>query len=124
MKKILALFLALLTVTVSAQIYNVTPSQIINVLTLTGTIVAGGTTAPQTINKPLSRINLAAVDASKVLTNSLITASSVILTSIQTADATCTFVKSAVPAAGSVTITMNAACTAETAVGVLVANAQ
>ena len=122
MKKII-IALLLLTASVGAQ-YNITPAVLSAAMTLTGTITAGGTTAPQTINKPFGRINLAAVDSSKLLTNSQITASSVIFTQIGTADATCTFVKSAVAGAGSVTITMNAACTAETAVGFLVVNAQ
>lgn len=86
------------------------------------TITAGGTTGAQTINKPAGTVNFAAAAASLVVTNSLVTSTSLIFPVIRTADATCTFVKSVVAGAGTFTITMNAACTAETSVGFMVTN--
>lgn len=86
------------------------------------TITAGGTTGAQTINRATGTVNFAAAATSLVVTNSLVTTSSIIFTAIRTADTTCTFVKSTVPAAGSFTITLNAGCAAETSVGFLVLN--
>lgn len=86
------------------------------------TVTAGGTTGNRTINKPVGTVNFAAAATSITVTNSLVTTSSIIFTTIRTADATCTFVKSTVPAAGSFVITLNAGCTAETSVGFLVTN--
>jgi hypothetical protein len=89
---------------------------------LSKTITAGGTTGAQTINKPMGSVNFAAAASSLVVTNNLVTTSSVILCTIGTADTTFTSVKSAVAAAGSFTITANAAATAETRVNFLVIN--
>lgn len=85
------------------------------------TITAGGTTGAQTINKSLGTVNFAAAATSLVVTNSLVTTSSVVLPVIRTNDAT---FKSAqvVCAAGSFTIFANAAATAETSVGFIVHN--
>lgn len=86
------------------------------------TITAAGTTGAQTINKQAGTVNFAAGAAAIVVTNSTVTASSIITTNIRFADATCTFVKSSVPTSGSFTITLNANCTAETSVGFVVWN--
>lgn len=86
------------------------------------TITPGGTTGDQTINRPAGTVNLAGAAAAITITNNTVSATSLVFTTVRTADATCTFVKSAVPAAGSVVITMNAACTAETSIGFLVLN--
>lgn len=86
------------------------------------TITAGGTTGNRTINKTAGTVNFAAAATAITVTNSLVNTSSLIFTTIRTADATCTFVKSTVPAAGSFVITLNAGCTAETSVGFLVLN--
>lgn len=91
-------------------------------LILSKTITAAGTTTPQTINKPMGSINFAAADASKVVTNNLVSTNSVILCTIATNDATFTSVKSCVAGAGSFTINAIAAATAETRVNFLVAN--
>lgn len=85
------------------------------------TITAGGTTGAQTINKAAGTVNFAAAAASLVVTNSLVTTSSTIYCSIRTNDATA-LIKNVVPAAGSFTITLNAAATAETSVGFFVVN--
>lgn len=80
------------------------------------TITAGGTTGAQTISKPCGTVNFAAAASSLVVTNTLVTANSVISVVARANDATCS-VKDYEPAAGSFTIRMNAACTAETSVG-------
>ena len=85
------------------------------------TITAAGTTGAQTINKTTGRVNFAAAATSLVVTNSLVTANSIIHCTVATNDTT---MKSAscVPAAGSFTIRGNAAPTAETAVAFTVTN--
>lgn len=85
------------------------------------TITAAGTTGAQTINKNAGSVNFAAAAASLVVTDSRVTANSVILATVATNDAT---MKSAaaVPAAGSFTLYPNAAPTAETRVNFLVIN--
>lgn len=104
---------------------NVTP--IIDVLnffydaTLLQLKVAGGlkvgytdsTAVPgaATINKPAGRVKLSAGQTSLVVTNSLVAATSIIKLQLETADATLIRVIP-VPAAGSFTITGNAAATA------------
>lgn len=91
-------------------------------LALSRTITAGGTTGAQTINKMAGTVNFAAAATSIVVTNSTVTATSIVFPVIRTADTTCTFVKSVVPAAGSFTITLNAGCAAETSIGFFVTN--
>lgn len=83
---------------------------------------ASGTPGAATINKPSGQVAIAAAAASVVVTNSLVSTTSIVLPVIQTADATLTFIKSCVPASGSFTITGNANATAATKVGFLVFN--
>lgn len=85
------------------------------------TVTASGTTGARTINKPAGTVNFAAAATSLVVTNSTVNASSIILLMARTNDATCA-VKNYVAGAGSFTINMTAACTAETSVGFLVTN--
>ena len=85
------------------------------------TVTASGTTTPQTINKNTGAVNFAAADASKVVTNSLVTANSIIVATVATNDSTMKSVQ-AVAAAGSFTLYANAAATAETRVNFLVIN--
>lgn len=85
------------------------------------TITAGGTTGAQTINKPAGTVNFAAAATTLVVTNSLVNASSLIFCTVRTADTTA-LLKNVVAGAGSFTITMNAAVTAETSVGFFVTN--
>lgn len=94
----------------------------VNKYSIQKTNTAGGTTGNQTINKPGGTVNIAAAAASVVITNNTITTSSLPFVTLRTADATCTFVKSAVPTANTLTITLNAACGAETSVGWFVLN--
>lgn len=85
------------------------------------TNTAAGTTGAQTINKISGTVNFAATASSLVLTNSLITANSIVFAIARTNDATAQ-VKNVVPAAGSATINLTAAATAETSVGFWVIN--
>lgn len=85
------------------------------------TITAGGTTGAQTINKPQGSVNFAASAASLVVTNSLVTTSSVIVASVATNDATMKDVQ-AVAGSGSFTLYPNAVPTAETRVNFIVFN--
>ena len=85
------------------------------------TVTAGGTTTPQTINKNAGAVNFAAADASKVVTDSRVTANSIIVATVATNDSTMKSVQ-AVAAAGSFTLYANAAATAETRVNFLVIN--
>lgn len=90
-------------------------------LTLDKTITAGATTGAQTINKTAGSVNFAAAATSLVVTNSIVTTSSVIICTIGTNDATMTSVR-AVASAGSFTIHATASATAETRVNFLVIN--
>lgn len=85
---------------------------------LPSTIIATGTTGVQTINKSAGRINIAAGGTSVVVTNSLVSSSSIVLAVAATNDSTAR-VTSVVAANGSFTIN-TVACTAETAFNFLV----
>ena len=90
-------------------------------LYLSKTITSAGTTGAQTINKATGSVNFAAAATSLVVTNSLVTTSSVIVATVGTNDTTMKTVN-AVAAAGSFTLTANAAATAETRVNFVVLN--
>lgn len=90
-------------------------------LGLNRTITPGGTTGNQTINKASGTVNMAAGGTTITVTNSLVTANSIVYAVIRTNDATAT-IKNVVPAAGSFTITLGAAATAETSIGFMVTN--
>jgi len=90
-------------------------------IVLDRTITPGGTTGAQTINKIAGTVNFAAGATTLVVTNSLVTANSIIFAVRRTDDATC-LIAGVEPAAGSFTIRMTVACTAETSVGFLVTN--
>lgn len=79
------------------------------------TDTAAGTTGAQTINKGAGTVNFAAGATSLVVTNSLVTATTKILATVQTNDTTAKSV-AVVAASGSFTLYLNAAATAETAV--------
>jgi hypothetical protein len=85
------------------------------------TITPALTTGAQTINKTAGSVNFAIAASSLVVTNSLVTTSSIILATIGTNDTTMKSV-SAVAASGSFTLFANAAATAETRVNFLVLN--
>jgi hypothetical protein len=85
------------------------------------TVTAGGTVGAQTINKTTGTVNFAASATSLVVTNSLVAATSIIICTVGTNDATLTSVQ-AVAGSGSFTLHANAAATAETRVNFLVFN--
>lgn len=94
----------------------------VNTYNVQKTNTAAGTTGAQTINKPAGTVNMAAGQAAIVITNNTVTTASLPFVTLRTADATCTFVKSAVPTANTLTITLNATCTAETSIAFFVLN--
>lgn len=71
-----------------------------------------GTPGAATCNTYAGRAAIAAAAASVVITDSLVTATSSVFAQLATADGTCFVVRRVVPAAGSFTITVDAACTA------------
>jgi len=83
---------------------------------------ASGTPGNATINKASGKVAIATGQAAVTVTNSLVTAASIVTATIQTADATLTFLKSVVPGAGAFTITGNANATAATTVAFTVQN--
>lgn len=85
------------------------------------TITAPATTGDQTINRPSGTVNFAAASSTLTVTNSLVTANSIVLAVVRTNDTTAVL-KNVVPAAGSFVINLEAAATAETSVGFLVLN--
>lgn len=90
-------------------------------LPLTRTITPIGTTGNVTINQIAGTVNIAAVAATATVTNSLVTANSLVLAIARTNDTTCA-VKNIVPGAGSFVVNMTANCTAATSVGFIVTN--
>lgn len=90
-------------------------------LQLAKTVTAGGTTGARTINKTTGTVNFAAAATSLVVTNSLVTTSSIIIATVGTNDTTMKSVQ-VVAGAGSFTIYASAAATAETRVNFLITN--
>jgi hypothetical protein len=70
-----------------------------------------GAPGAATANVAAGRSAIASAAASVVITNSLVTATSRVYAQLQANDATATFIKSVIPAAGSFTVTVNAAAT-------------
>lgn len=90
-------------------------------LQLPATNTTAGTTGNQTINKPSGTVNFATAASSLTVTNSLVTANSIVFAVVRTNDAAAV-IKNVVPTLGSFTITLNAAAGAETSVGFMVIN--
>lgn len=88
---------------------------------MNATNTPGGTTGDQTINKPSGTVNFATGTSTLTVTNSLVTTSSLVFPVVLTNDAAA-IIKNVVRAAGSFTITLNAATGAETCVGFFVIN--
>jgi hypothetical protein len=86
------------------------------------TITATGTTGNQTINKPTGTVNIAAAGTSVIVTNNLVTASSIVYCVIRKNDTNSVAIKSVVPAAGSFTINLTTAPAAEISIGFIVFN--
>jgi hypothetical protein len=84
------------------------------------TIIAVGTTGNQTIDTVSGRVNIAAAGTTITITNSLVTANSIIMCTLATNDATAQ-INNVVAGAGSFVINI-VACTAETAINFLVIN--
>lgn len=84
-------------------------------------ITAAGTTGARTINATSGTVNFAAGATSLVVTNSLVTTTSLVFPVVRTNDAT-SEIKSIVCASGSFTINLRSAATAETSVGFFVIN--
>lgn len=80
-----------------------------------GTTTAAGTTGARTIDQPTGSVNFLATATSLVVTDSLVSTSDYIMCTVQTNDTTAKSC-AAVPAAGSFTLYLNAAATAETKV--------
>lgn len=89
-------------------------------LLVDATMTAGGTTGAQTINKAAGSVNFAAAATSLVVTNSLVTTSSIILAIVDSAQAV--NVQKVLAAAGSFTIYLNTTAPAETVVKFVVIN--
>jgi hypothetical protein len=90
--------------------------------TLTGKILfattdSTGTPGNATVNKPSGQAKIAAAASTITITNSFLTTASIPIVVLQASDATCTQVLRVVPASGSFTATVNAACTASTQIG-------
>lgn len=91
-------------------------------LNLHGTLVTGGTTNAQTINKSSGRINLGIPSTSTFyITNSLVTTNSLIFANLATADATARL-GSVVAGTGLITITLGTTNTTETKLNWLIVN--
>ena len=100
---------------------STSPSFFTGKITFDATVTPSGTTGNQTINKPSGTVNVAAGSGSVIVTNSFVTANSIINVVARTNDATCS-VKNYVASAGSFTINLTANCTAETSIGFIVYN--
>ena len=85
------------------------------------TNTTAGTTGNVTINRTSGTCNFAAAASSLVVTNNLVTTASIVFAVVRTNDTTAT-IKNVVPAAGSFTIRLEVAATAETSVGFFVIN--
>lgn len=90
-------------------------------ITLDATNTAWGTTGNQTINKPTGTVNIAAAGTTVTVTNSTVTATSIVVPILMTNDSTAT-IKNCVRSAWSFTINLTAAATAEVAIGFIVYN--
>lgn len=96
-------------------------------LSLAGSLVLDSTITPpltvgdQTINTATGTVNFAALATTLTVTNSLVTADSIVLAVVRTNDATAA-IKNVEPTAGAFTINLAAAATAETSVGFVVIN--
>jgi len=73
---------------------------------------SSGTPGAATCSQAAGQAAIAAAAASVVITNTLVTTASIVRATLQVQDTTCLYVRSVVPALGSFTINVNAACTA------------
>lgn len=115
---------ASLLVTTSAQVQIVNGAVLQYSGALTNTTAGNSTGAPgnATLNTPTGRSAIAAAAASVTITNSLVSATSIVLVALQTADATLNTIRTIIPGAGSFVVTGNAAATGNTNIGWVVFN--
>ncbi len=93
-----------------------------NTLTaIAATITTAGTTGNVTINALAGTVNIAAAGTTVTVTNSNVTANSLVFCTLRTNDSTAT-VKNCVPGAGSFVINLGAAATGEVSIGFFVVN--
>ncbi len=93
-----------------------------NTLTaIAATITTAGTTGNITINALAGTVNIAAAGTTVTVTNSNVTANSLVFCTLRTNDTTAT-VKNVVPGAGSFVINLGAAATGEVSIGFFVVN--
>jgi len=90
-------------------------------VTLQTTVTTGGTTGNRTINKATGTVNIAAAGTAVTVTNSLVSANSLVIAVLRTNDGTAA-IKNVVPASGSFVITLAAAATGEVSIGFIVIN--
>jgi hypothetical protein len=83
---------------------------------------SSGSPGSATANTGSGQAAIAAGAATATITNNMVSTTSVITAVLQASDATCTDVKSVVPASGSFAINVNANCTSNTKVGWVVFN--
>jgi hypothetical protein len=112
--------------TLFVAIFRNTTNEIMNIradgrTAFLATNTATGTTGAQTINRPSGTVNFAAGATSLLVTNSLCTTASIVFAVVRTNDTTA-YIKNVVPGAGSFTINLGAAATAETSVGFFIIN--
>jgi hypothetical protein len=108
---------------------NVTDSSAVSLLlvkddgaiSVSSTNTASGTTGNRTINKASGTVNIAAAGTTVTVTNSLVTAASIVMAVLRTNDSTAQ-IKNVVPSAASFVINLSAAATAEVSIGFLVIN--
>ena len=81
---------------------------------------SSGSPGAATCQAPAGQAAIAASASSVVITNALVSTTSIVIATLQATDSTCTSIKSIVPTAGSFTITANATCTAAAKVGWIV----
>lgn len=81
-----------------------------------------GTPGNATINRPSGQVAVAIGASAVTVTNDLVTATSVVIATLQAIDVTFTQILSVVPGAGSFVITGNAVATAATKIGFIVIN--
>lgn len=83
---------------------------------------SSGTPGAATANTPSGQAAIAAAAGSVTITDSLVSATSIVQAVLQANDTTCVAIKSVVPGSGTFTINVNAACAGNTKVGWIVQN--
>lgn len=111
----------LLCAAVFGQVTPIKNPQLTGSVLVDKTVTAAGTTGARTINKPAGTVNFAAAATSLVVTNSLVTANTIIVATVGTNDSTMKTVQ-VVVTTGSFTLFANAAPSVETRVNFILVN--